>query len=90
LDTAARLTGEAADTLLSPKTGKRSSSEEDLGARTKQALVTTALSLIKTFVKLGAQMEMYLALLRFFWSIVDFESYFNSLCIKRSSTSSEI
>jgi hypothetical protein len=53
-DSAARLTGGASDTLLSPKTGKRLSSAEDLCARTKQALMTTALSLIKTVVKLRA------------------------------------
>ena len=51
---AARLTGGAVDTLLSPNTGNRSSSVEDLGARTKQALTTTAVSLIKTVVELGA------------------------------------
>jgi hypothetical protein len=53
-DAAVHLTGGAADTLLSPKRSKRSSSAEDLGARTKQALTTTALSLIKAVVKLGA------------------------------------
>jgi hypothetical protein len=88
---AARLTGGAADMLLSPKTGERSSSSEDLGARTKQTLTktTTALYLSKTVVELGDRMETYLAF-RLFHIIMDFESYYNLLCLKRSRTSSEI